>query len=90
MVQRGTRGGFPDTEPQREGGREARRWQLGGGAVEAGEAAVAAAAAVAAGEAFGSHNGKHSFSLRVSVHQGRGPGGGGLCELTANTRAFSC
>lgn len=56
-----------------------------------------AAAAVAAGEAFGSDNGKHSFRLRVSVHQCRGPGerggggvdGDGLCELTANTHAFS-
>lgn len=47
--------------------------QLGGGVLEGGEAA----AAVAAGEAFGSHNGKHSFRLRVSVHQGRGPGGKG-------------
>lgn len=57
--------------------------------VEGGEAA-AAAAAVVAGEPFGSDNGKHSFSLRVSVHQCRGPGeggwGGGLCQLTANTR----
>lgn len=34
------------------------------------------AAAVVAGEPFGSDNGKHSFSLRVSVHQCRGPGGG--------------
>lgn len=57
----------------REGSEE---MQLGGGAVEGGEAAAAAAAV--AGEAFGSHNGKHSFSLRVSVHQGRGPGGGGF------------
>lgn len=71
---------------------EERRWprqQLGGGVVEGGEAA-AAAVVVAAGEAFGSDNGKHSFSIRVSVHQCRGPGGGGgLCELTANTCAFS-
>lgn len=45
---------------------------------------------VVAGEPFASDNGKHSFSLRVSVHQCRGPGegrgGGGLCQLTANTR----
>lgn len=40
--------------------------------LEGGEAA--AAVAVAAGEAFGSDNGKHSFRLRVSVHQCRGPG----------------
>lgn len=40
--------------------------------LEGGEAAVAVA--VAAGEAFGSDNGKHSFRLRVSVHQCRGPG----------------
>lgn len=45
------------------------------GRTEGGEAAVAAAAVVA-GEPFGSDNGKHSFSLRVSVHQCRGPGGG--------------
>lgn len=43
--------------------------------LEGGEAA--AAVAVAAGEAFGSDNGKHSFRLRVSVHQCRGPGEGG-------------
>lgn len=52
-----------------------RRWlqqQLGGGMVAGGEAAVV----VVAGESFGSDNGKHSFSLRVSVHQCRGPGGG--------------
>lgn len=79
---------------ERKRGRdEERRWlqqQLGGGVLEGGEAA--AAVAVAAGEAFGSDNGKHSFRLRVSVHQCRGPGekdGGGLCELTANTHAFS-
>lgn len=72
------------------------RQQLGGGVLEGGEAA--AAVAVAAGEAFGSDNGKHSFRLRVSVHQCRGPGEGGwwwwggvdeLCELKANTHAFS-
>lgn len=40
------------------------------GRTEGGEAAVVA------GEPFGSDNGKHSFSLRVSVHQCRGPGGG--------------
>lgn len=45
------------------------------GRTEGGEAAVAVAAVVA-GEPFGSDNGKHSFSLRVSVHQCRGPGGG--------------
>lgn len=44
--------------------------------VEGGEAAAAAVVA-AAGEAFGSDNGEHSFSLRVSVHQCRAPGGGG-------------
>lgn len=33
---------------------------------------------MAAGEAFGSDNGKHSFRLRVSVHQCRGPGEGGV------------
>lgn len=42
------------------------------GRTEGGEAA----AVVVAGEPFGSDNGKHSFSLRVSVHQCRGPGGG--------------
>lgn len=31
---------------------------------------------VVAREPFGSDNGKHSFSLRVSVHQCRGPRGG--------------
>lgn len=47
------------------------------GRTEGGEAAVAVAAVVVvAGEPFGSDNGKHSFSLRVSVHQCRGPGGG--------------
>lgn len=66
------------------------RWlqqQLGGGLVEGGEA-VAAVVVVVAGEPFGSDNDKHSFSLRVSVHQcgGPGEGGGELCELTANTR----
>lgn len=48
--------------------------------VEGGEAAAAAvvvAVVVVAGEPFGSDNGKHSFSLRVSVHQCRGPGEGG-------------
>lgn len=47
------------------------------GRTEGGEA-VAVVVAVA-GEPFGSDNGKHSFSLRVSVHQCRGPreeGGG--------------
>lgn len=52
-----------------------------------------AAAAVAAGEAFGSDNGKHSFRLRVSISAGapvkEGGGGDGLCELMANTHAFS-
>lgn len=43
------------------------------GRTEGGEAAVVV---VVAGEPFGSDNGKHSFSLRVSVHQCRGPGGG--------------
>lgn len=42
------------------------------GRTKGGEAAVV----VVAGEPFGSDNGKHSFSLRVSVHQCRGPGGG--------------
>lgn len=54
------------------------------GRTEGGEAA----AVVVAGEPFGSDNGKHSFSLRVSVHQCRGPRGGRggrLCQLTANT-----
>lgn len=47
-------------------------WQVG--RTEGGEAvAVAAAAVVVAGEPFGPDNGKHSFSLRVSVHQCRGP-----------------
>lgn len=73
------RWGYPDSEIQREKERdEERRWlrqQLGGGVLEGGEAA--AAVAVAAGEAFGSDNGKHSFRLRVSVHQCRGPGEGG-------------
>lgn len=53
------------------------RWlqqQLGGGLVEGGEAV--AAVVVVAGEPFGSDNDKHSFSLRVSVHQCGGPGGG--------------
>lgn len=45
------------------------------GSAEGGEA-VAVVVAVA-GEPFGSDNGKHSFSLRVSVHQCRGPRGGG-------------
>lgn len=56
---------------------EATGWWVG--RMEGGEAAAAAAAAtvvVVAGEPFGSDNGKHSFSLRVSVHQCRGPGGG--------------
>lgn len=54
------------------------------------EAAAMELVVVVAGEPFGSDNGKHSFSLRVSVHQCRGPGGGReggrLCQLTANTR----
>lgn len=57
--------------------------------VEGGEAAAVVVVVVVAGEPFASDNGKHSFSLRVSVHQCRGPGeggGGGLCQLTANTR----
>lgn len=45
------------------------------GRTEGGEVA-AAVVVVVAGEPFGSDNGKHSFSLRVSVHQCRGPGGG--------------
>lgn len=44
------------------------------GRKEGGEAVVVVV--VVAGEPFGSDNGKHSFSLRVSVHQCRGPGGG--------------
>lgn len=82
MGPRGTGGGgVPDTEAQREsegGKRGDGNWVV---VVEGGEAAAAAAVVavvVAAGEAFGSDNGKHSFSLRVSVHQGRGPGGGGF------------
>lgn len=45
---------------------------------EGGEAVAVVVVAVA-GEPFGSDNGKHSFSLRLSVHQCRGPreeGGG--------------
>lgn len=62
------------------------------GRTEGGEAAVVLVEV--AGEPFGSDNGKHSFSLRVSVHQCRGPGGrsgggGPLCQLMANTLAFS-
>lgn len=61
---------------------------------EGGEAVAVVVVAVA-GEPFGSDNGKHSFSLRVSVHQCWGPRGGGrwggggggwLCQLMANTR----
>lgn len=55
------------------------------GRTEGGEAAVAVAAVVVvAGEPFGSDNGKHSFSLRVSVHQCRGPGGGRGLALSAH------
>lgn len=69
------------------------------GRTEGGEAVAVVVAVAVAGEPFGSDNGKHSFSLRVSVHQCRGPrergaGGGGvlevvvgrLCQLTANTQ----
>ena len=47
------------------------------GRTEGGEAVVVVVVVVVvAGEPFGSDNGKHSFSLRVSVRQCRGPVGG--------------
>lgn len=54
----------------------ATEWRVG--SAEGGEeVAVVVVAVAVAGEPFGSDNGKHSFSLRVSVHQCRGPRRGG-------------